>query len=123
MAYPNIGLLEYRFNEVLLSEHNSSKRFIPDCDVFMFPQTWPNTGGGFARKGYFYGNAITRQYTTVLINRYENAAMVCFGDKPAYFVKPVPNTFYADLRDQSMAGVGNTNRYDDQNIMDVEEHS
>lgn len=121
MAYPNLGLLEYRFNEVLLSEHDSSKRFIPDCDVFMFPQTWPNTGGGFARKGYFYGDAMTRQYTTVLINHHENVAMVCFGDRPAYFVKPVPSTFYDDLKKQSMAGVEDTSRYDNINIRDVEE--
>ena len=39
MRYPNIELLEYICEKVLFSEHDTTKRFIPDFDVYVFPQT------------------------------------------------------------------------------------
>ena len=111
--YPNIELLEYITTKFLLCNHDSSKRFIPDYDVYVFPQTWPNTGGGMARKGFFYGSAMTKEYTTVLINHNEDAAVVCFSNRPAYMVKPIPQAFFLDLANHDMQGVDHTERYDD----------
>lgn len=121
MRYPNIELLEYICEKVLLSEHDTTKRFIPDFDVYVFPQTWPNTGGGMARRGFCYGDAMTKQYTTVLINHQDNAAFVCFGNMPAYMVKPIPSSFYADLMRHRMEGVEHTDSYDNTRVRELEE--
>jgi hypothetical protein len=110
-TYPNFELLEYRFGEELLKTHDPNTRYIPDNDCFVFPQTWPNTGGGFARKGFCYGQAMTTEYTTVIINRQDNAALVCFGNRPAYFVKPITDRFMHDLKNHNMAGVEKMNCY------------
>ncbi len=109
--YPNIGLLEYVFQEKLCKMHDPSKTFIPDDDVYMFPQVWPNTGDGFAQAGYFYGDCMTKEYTTVIVNNNDNAAMVAFGNKCAYIVKPMTEKFIDDLRHHRMAGWKEKERY------------
>ena len=102
--YPNIGLIEYIFQKELYERHDPDKVFIPDDDVYMFPQVWPNTGGGFAENGFCYGDAMTKEYTTVIVNRTDNAAIVAFGNKCAYFVKPITARFIDDLQHHRMAG-------------------
>lgn len=111
MTYPNIDLLAYRFQETLLKNHfESNKVFIPDTDIYVFPQTWANTAGGFTGDGYA-GQAITKELTTVLLNRRENSAMVCFGNRPAYFVTPLTRRFWKDFHTQQMVGIRDCERY------------
>ncbi len=107
--FPNIELIEYIFQQQVLSRLDAGERYIPDVDAYVFPQTWPNTGGGLAEPGYVYGQAITKQYTTVIVSHNHNMAMVAFGNKPAYIVDDLNEKFMSDLRTQNMAG-----KYDSQ---------
>lgn len=112
MMYPNIDLLAYRFQETLMKNHmEGNKMFIPDTDIYVFPQTWANTAGGFTGGGGYAGQAITKELTTVLINRRENSAMVCFGNRPAYFVTPLTRRFWKDFYKQEMAGLASCGVY------------
>ena len=110
--YPNIMLLDYRFQEEILRRIPSTDRYIPDVDTYMFPQVWPNTGGGFAEPGGVYGQAFIKEYTTVLVSHNHNMAMVAFGDKPAYIVDDLTEKFMSDLRTHSMASVHESRVYD-----------
>ncbi len=55
--------------------------------VDMFPQTWPNTAGGFSEPGIVSGNAFTTEFTTVMKvfvrDTKEEYYGVFFGNKPA----------------------------------------
>ena len=103
--YPNLMLLDYMFQQHVLRRLDPGERYIPDIDASVFSQTWPNTGGGFAEPGYCYGDAMTKQYTTVLISHNYHLAMVFFGNRPAYVVTHIDNKpkFMEDLRNCSMA--------------------
>ena len=112
MTYPNIDLLAYRFQETLVKNHTDGhKIFIPDTDIHVFPQLWSNTATGFNEVGGYSGQAITKELTTVLINRNENSAMVCFGNRPAYFVTPLTRRFWKDFYMQQMVGIRDCGRY------------
>ena len=112
MTYPNIGLLAYRFQETLVKNHvDGHALFIPDTDIYVFPQTRANTAGGFTGGGGYAGQAITKELTTVLINRNEKSAMVCFGNRPAYFVTPLTRRFWSDFYKQQMAGLASCGIY------------
>ena len=69
--------------------------------VSMFPQTWPNTAGGFSRPGIMVGQAFTTQITTVMethtFDTEEDFYGVFFDDVPAYFVEHAPEAFFKDL--------------------------
>ena len=110
--YPNIELLDYIFQVEVLKRHAADKRYIPDTEAYVFPQVWPNTGGGFCEPGFMYGQALTTQYTTVLINKNDGVAMVSFGNKPAYFVDELTEKFMSDLRMHSMARKYDAHIYD-----------
>lgn len=99
---------------------------IDRIEVYMFPQTWPNTGCGFAEPGYCYGQAFTSEYTTVLIYRiYKKCAdpdgynrmiatviaCVCFGDKIAYTLDDPNDSFWGDLFSFNMAGIVDCDKY------------
>ena len=103
--YPNIQLLEYIFRQQINGTVSSVNWDHYDVDAYVFPQTWPNTGGGFSEPGYCYGDAMTKQYTTVLISHKYDVAMVSFGDKPAYIVTEASKKprFQYDLKNCSMA--------------------
>lgn len=117
--YPNLELLDYIATKLFLINHDPAKRFIPDYDVRVFSQLWGNTGGGMARKGFCYGDAMTREYTTVFINHNEDAAIVFFSNRPAYMVKPIPGTFYTHLHRNRMAGIDETECYGNENVSDL----
>lgn len=115
MRYPNIELAE------LLFENELSNRFqfeygyeLKENDYYVFPQVWANTGGGFSRKGYCYGQALTKQYTTVGINHKKDAAIVLFDNKPAYFIHPLTEKFWEDVRNCDMASVENMHIYNEE---------
>lgn len=113
MIYPNLELLAYRFQDSLLKKHDKDQLFIPDTNIYVFPQIWGNTSGGFSEPGCASGQGFMKEYTTVLINRRENAAMVCFGNRPAYFIKPLNRHFWADFHKQQMRSVKNTAIYNE----------
>lgn len=115
MIYPNIEQMERVFNEELLTGRSMDDPLIPDNEIYVFPQTWPNTGGGLAKPGYVYGQAFTTEYTTVIVNRSDSAAMVSFGNQPAYLVRPMTQRFLDDLNNKKMA------RWADRAVYDEEE--
>ena len=92
--YPNIQLLDYIFRENIEKCFGPLNKF-QDIDVYVFPQTWPNTGGGFAQPGVVYGQSFIKEYTTVLFDLSLNIAMVAFGNRPAYFIEN-PNQEFVD---------------------------
>ena len=111
--YPNLEFLE---NVFVASVKN---KFGTDIDiagvelVAMFPQTWPNTAGGFSEPGMAAGDAMTTEYTTVMNARiyqkerkgkdpYEEVFVVFFGDRPAYLVENANSIFYNDLNARRM---------------------
>ena len=126
MMYPNIDLLAYRFQETLMKNHmEGNKMFIPDTDIYVFPQLWSNTATGFNEVGGMSGQAITKELTTVLLNRRENSAMVCFGNRPAYFVTPLTRRFWKDFHTQQMVGIRDCGRYNptDEDYKDMMEET
>ncbi len=74
--------------------------------VAMFPQTWPNTAGGFSKPGMMSGQAFTTEITTVLrvyvYDTKEEYYGVFFGNKPAYLVDNAPLVFFEDLKNRQM---------------------
>ena len=74
--------------------------------VCMFPQTWPNTAGGFSRPGTFSGQAFTTKITTVLRACGHNAKKpyygVFFGNRPAYIINGDNEHFLRDLKSCSL---------------------
>ena len=96
--YPNLELLEYIFRHAV-----DADMYANEVDAFVFPQTWPNTGCGFAAPGCCYGQAFTKEYTTVLLNERMNLAMVAFGNKPAYIVENPNQEFVDDFNRKNMA--------------------
>lgn len=84
-------------------------------EVYMFPQTWPNTGCGFAKSDNCYGQAFTSEYTVVLICRQfqysedrlieHDKCCVCFGDRIAYMLEDPKDKFWGDLFSFNMSGV------------------
>ena len=78
-TYPDLQLLEHIFDQYVVENTSPDETYIPDVEAYVFPQTWPNTGGGLAQRGYMYGQAFTTEYTTVFINRRKQLGMVAFG--------------------------------------------
>ena len=113
---PNIETLNHEFETILLKKRNATHRYIPDNETYVFPQTWPNTGGGFAEPGCMYGQAMTTEYTTVILNREDDAAVVFFGERPAYYVCPTPEEFWIDFDRRHMVGIAYKDRYRGESI-------
>ncbi len=74
--------------------------------VNMFPQTWPDTAGGFSEPGMVAGQAFTTEITTVMKvyvhDTEEEYYGVFFGSKPAYIVDNANEAFFEDLRNQQL---------------------
>lgn len=115
MVFPNLELLNYWFYEEIAGLKNDAKkrRYQEPDEVFVFTQVWPNTGGGFSRPGYCYGDAMTRQCTTVFINYREDCGMVCFDNKPAYIVDHLTDRFMEDVRQCKMRRAFEASVYDE----------
>lgn len=69
--------------------------------VAMFPQTWPDTAGGFSKPGTVAGQAFTTQITTVMeaqtLDTGEDLYGVFFDNAPAYLVYHASEAFFKDL--------------------------
>lgn len=95
--YPNLELLDYIFRQSL---RNIGYKGRIQVDVYVFPQTWGNTAGGFYKPGEAAGDAFTVQYTTVLIC--DHFACVCFGNRPAYLLNNPNKKFFDDFQNRRM---------------------
>lgn len=95
--YPNLQLLEYIFRQAVVQLDIKPPHSI---DAYVFPQDWPNTGGGFAEPGYVYGQAFTKEYTTVMFCG--SLAFVAFGNKPAYVINYPNEAFMNDFNAKNM---------------------
>lgn len=96
--YPNLQLLEYIFRWSLRQVEETGTN---EIDAYVFPQWWPNTGGGFAEPGYVYGQAFTKEYTTVMFDNHHHA-LVAFGNRPAYLITNPNKAFMDDFNTRSM---------------------
>lgn len=77
--------------------------------VSMFPQTWPDTAGGFSRPGTVAGQAFITQITTVMeahtFDTGEDFYGVFFDNAPAYLIDHAPEAFFKDLKAQCLKSV------------------
>lgn len=74
-----------------------------DFSVYHFPQTWGNTLAMFSRQGEIAGQAITRSYTTVILDR-GTGHVYCDG-RPVYRAANIEGAFLDDLKTMNMAGL------------------
>ena len=74
--------------------------------VDMFPQTWPDTAGGFSEPGMVAGQAFTTEITTVMKVYVHDTKKeyygVFFGNKPAYIVDLANEIFFEDLKNRQI---------------------
>ncbi len=83
-----------------------------DCElVAMFPQSWPNTGGGFCHFGGVYGQAFTSSYTTVLMNTTTGEHGIYFGGRYAYSASASSRSLRNDIMSQNLVGQRDGNKY------------
>ena len=103
--YPDLEYLEAMLLGNLQNLHPEAFKasfWQPQAElVAMFPQTWPNTAGGFSEPGIFSGQAFTKQMTTVMrvyiYDTKEEYYGVFFDSHPAYIVDNTNETFFDDL--------------------------
>jgi len=109
--YPDLEWLVRVFNKHRIECHEEGAPYLDDTSVDVFPQWFPNTGGGFAESGYMYGQAMTKQHTTIIYSDSDGVAMVCFDNQPAYFVDGIFDVFYEDMEKRSMCRLLDVHRY------------
>ena len=108
--YPDLEYLEAIFLGSLRKIHpeafETDSRQLRAELVAMFPQTWPDTAGGFSEPGMMAEQAFTTQPTTVMKVRIpgtkEEYYGVFFGNKPAYLVSNANEAFFKDLRNRQL---------------------
>ena len=107
MIRPDLTLIMTKFHDQCCDAdpHNS------DTEVYVFPQSWPNTGGGLAEPGYCYGQAFTRQYTTVIISERHDVAQVYFDNTLGYTIHGLTDRFWIDLGCHTMRDKGRSRYY------------
>ena len=135
MKYPNLGLLDYIFQEKVNEKYEIYKKAaIKEVEADVFVQTWASTALGFDTGNMFSGQAITKEYTTVFTltaylrknNKKPETAEerraycspdnisrepvvihgVFFGDTLAYIVDgDIKGRFYEDLKNRQMLSV------------------
>lgn len=98
MRYPNLELIECKFNNRIVSDFKDDIKPLGDYRfrhrVYVFPQLWGSTVTGFDIDGSCGGSAMVEEYTTVLETSVVNCAKlrdvyygVFFGNKTAYIIK------------------------------------
>ena len=108
--YPDLEYLEAMLLGNLRNLHPDAFKtsfWQPQAElVDMFPQTWPDTAGGFSEPGMVAGQAFTTQFTTVMRvhvhDTKEEYYGVFFGNKPAYIVDHPYEAFFEDLKSRQM---------------------
>ena len=100
LKYPNLDTLDTYFRKQIENKFHENST----VHASMFVQVWPNT----ASPGTMAGQAFTEDYTTVLLDRKHDLAMVAFGDQPGYYVEHchTNDEFIKDLQYRSMKDCG-----------------
>lgn len=80
-----------------------------DFIIYVFPQLWGSTALGFDCVGL---SAMTRAYTTVIIDQYSGASGVFFGGKLAYIIKNPNDLFFDDIDQRNMNGCSDKMQYE-----------
>lgn len=75
--------------------------------VYSFPQTWGSTALGFGGIG---GAAMTTATTTVIL--YESCGLVYFGQRKAYLIERINETFWNDVCKFNMAYCDESSKYE-----------
>lgn len=109
---PNLELLLYKAKQILKNDKSFEENLLKgkidhlDFEVICFKQTWGNTSCGFDEPiGGFSGQAMTDEYTTVVIEHRTDTYVIFFGEKPAYKVNDPNEKFFKDLTARSLASV------------------
>lgn len=101
---PNLELVEYKAT-LYIKKENPSLR--PEFDIITFPQTWGNTCGGnditASGEPVIAGNAMTKEYTTVVHELNSNLYFIFFANHPCYLVENANENFLKDLKDRAIA--------------------
>lgn len=108
--YPDLEYFEALFLGNIRRDHPEMFKnsfWMPTVElVDMFPQSWPNTGGGFAEPNMMYGQAFVTEITTVMkLRTYDTDEVyyaVFFGNKPAYIVSDADEKFLTDLKNHEI---------------------
>ncbi len=108
--YPNLEYLEAMLLGNLRNLHPEAFKtsfWQPQAElVDMFPQTWPDTAGGFSEPGMVAGQAFTTQFATVMRvyvhDTKEEYYGVFFGNELAYIVDNANETFFKDLKEHNL---------------------
>ena len=108
--YPDLEYLEALLLENLRSLHPEAfteSFWRPQVELIgLFPQTWPNTAGGFSEPGMMSGQAFTTQFTAVMRvyvhDTKEEYYGVFFDNKPAYIVDNANEAFLKDLKEHNL---------------------
>mgnify|MGYP000767839938 CR=1 FL=1 len=125
---PNLELLLYKTQQLLANDEEfkqaianikaekNMNRVYLDFNVECFPQIWGNTCTGFdvtpEGEPTMGGDAMTKEYTTIIHEVVTDTYCVFFGDCPCYKVSDPSEDFYKDMIKRSMASLSEAkNRY------------
>ena len=125
---PNLELLLYKTQQLLANDEEfkqaianikaekNMNRVYLDFNVECFPQIWGNTCTGFdvtpEGEPTMGGDAMTKEYTTIIHEIVTDTYCVFFGDRPCYKVNNPSEDFYKDMIKRSMASLSEAkNRY------------
>jgi len=107
MTIPDLTPIAFKFGEECCNGNHQNR----DTEIYVFPQDWPNTGGGMAEYGYVYGQMFVREYTVVIYSMLMDKAMVWFDGKLGYTINGLTDRFWEDLYNQEMKNRGHARYY------------
>lgn len=106
---PCLPLIQEKFWNVVKDKKEYAKsKYLPEFEIYMFPQVWGDTSLGFGGVG---GQAMTSAYTTVIIDEFTGWCGIFFGERLAYLVLNPNQLFYEDLHNWNMESVRNHGKY------------
>lgn len=107
---PNLPLIQERFlNSIQPVLQQNSVRYPTFEIIAVFAQTWGSTALGFGGIG---GCAMTKAYTTVILNEDLGCVGVFFGERLAYIIQHPNEKFVADLRNRNLCCVSEHRQYE-----------
>ena len=128
VQYPNLELLEYKFQLILNKSENWQKKIkeyreengayakyaMPEFDIIMFPQIWGSTITAFdiCKDGTpaIGGCAMTKAYTVVIEEKITQTYGIFVDGRFAYLVTDPTDEFFEDLNNRNMASVSRANK-------------
>lgn len=114
--YPNLELIDYIFRKKIHKQFTDELELevFGGCTAEVFLQIWPNTATGFDAPGIVSGQAMTKEYTTIMKydwsyqtedrewNQGEPIYGVFFGDRFGYAVMKPKYEFFEDWKKKCM---------------------